>query len=153
MISFSLLSPPCWLLFRSSLLDGWMELCLGLGLLQTRCLLTSIATNHVATGLLVTVWNIYPSLIGCWPYGVLLCQIQVSYRRNSSFRRCKAPLIGSLLFCIFASAQVVTLSPLSCATAVNCTSSLLIDDGKHRCGRYVVDVRQKEERDFGSVLH
>ncbi|XP_046632086.1 trace amine-associated receptor 9-like [Daphnia pulicaria] len=43
---------------------------------QTRCLLTSIATNHVATGLLVTVWNIYPSLIGCWPYGVLLCQIQ-----------------------------------------------------------------------------
>ena len=45
---------------------------------QTRCLLTSIATNHVATGLLVTVWNIYPSLIGCWPYGVLLCQIQVS---------------------------------------------------------------------------
>ncbi|KZS15243.1 Trace amine-associated receptor 8B [Daphnia magna] len=43
---------------------------------QTRCLLTSIATNHVATGLLVTAWNIYPSLIGCWPYGVLLCQIQ-----------------------------------------------------------------------------
>lgn len=45
---------------------------------QTRCLLTSIATNHVATGLLVTAWNIYPSLVGCWPYGVLLCQIQVS---------------------------------------------------------------------------
>jgi len=43
---------------------------------QTRCLLTSIATNHVAMGLLVTAWSIYPSLNGCWPYGVLLCQIQ-----------------------------------------------------------------------------
>jgi hypothetical protein len=52
--------------------------CCAADLRQTRCLLTSIATNHVATGLLVTVWNIYPSLIGCWPYGVLLCQIQVS---------------------------------------------------------------------------
>ena len=48
-------------------------------LTQTRCLLTSIATNNVATGLLVTVWNTYPSLISCWPYGILLCQIQVCF--------------------------------------------------------------------------
>ena len=45
--------------------------------LQTRVLLTSIATNNIATGLLVTIWNAYPSLTSCWPYGILLCQIQV----------------------------------------------------------------------------
>lgn len=47
---------------------------------QTRCLLTSIATNNVATGFLVTAWNVYPSLISCWPYGILLCQIQAVLR-------------------------------------------------------------------------
>ena len=68
---------------------------------QTRCLLTSIATNHVACGLLVTIWDIYPSLTGCWPYGILLCQIQVRFHISSVLvvsGSCRIDLVSVMVF-------------------------------------------------------
>ncbi|GLV41765.1 uncharacterized protein CBL_12054 [Carabus blaptoides fortunei] len=43
---------------------------------QPRYLLTSLASNDLAMGLLVTPFAIVPSLRHCWPYGELVCQIQ-----------------------------------------------------------------------------
>ncbi|NP_001280536.1 CG13597-like amine receptor isoform X1 [Tribolium castaneum] len=47
---------------------------------QPRYLLTSLACNDLAMGLLVTPFAIVPSLRHCWPYGELVCQIQALLR-------------------------------------------------------------------------
>ncbi|OAD55870.1 hypothetical protein WN48_04164 [Eufriesea mexicana] len=47
-------------------------------LLQPKYLLTSLASNDLAIGLLVTPFGFLPAVYGCWPYGEVVCQIQVS---------------------------------------------------------------------------
>lgn len=47
-------------------------------MLQPRYLLTSLASNDLAIGLLVTPFGFLPAVYGCWPYGEVACQIQVS---------------------------------------------------------------------------
>ncbi|XP_060533010.1 trace amine-associated receptor 8c [Cylas formicarius] len=47
---------------------------------QPRYLLTSLACNDLAMGLLVTPFAVLPSLRNCWPYGELVCQIQALLR-------------------------------------------------------------------------
>ncbi|XP_031332828.1 trace amine-associated receptor 7d-like [Photinus pyralis] len=47
---------------------------------QPKYLLTSLASNDLAMGLLVTPFAIVPSLRRCWPYGELVCQIQALLR-------------------------------------------------------------------------
>lgn len=44
---------------------------------QPRYLLTSLASNDLAIGLLVTPFGFLPAVYGCWPYGEVVCQIQV----------------------------------------------------------------------------
>lgn len=46
---------------------------------QPRYLLTSLACNDLAIGLLVTPFAIVPTLMKCWPYGEMICQIQVIF--------------------------------------------------------------------------
>ncbi|KAL2727796.1 trace amine-associated receptor 9 isoform X1 [Vespula maculifrons] len=43
---------------------------------QPRYLLTSLASNDLAIGLLVTPFGFLPAVYGCWPYGEVVCQIQ-----------------------------------------------------------------------------
>lgn len=45
--------------------------------LQPRYLITSLALNDLAIGLLITPFGTIPALIHCWPYGEIFCQIQV----------------------------------------------------------------------------
>ena len=45
--------------------------------LQPRYLITSLALNDLAIGLLITPFSILPALFHCWPYGEIFCQIQV----------------------------------------------------------------------------
>ncbi|KAK6639733.1 hypothetical protein RUM43_008008 [Polyplax serrata] len=47
---------------------------------QPRYLLTSLASNDLAIGLLVTPFGFLPALYRCWPYGELFCQIQALLR-------------------------------------------------------------------------
>ncbi|KAF4518383.1 hypothetical protein B566_EDAN018977 [Ephemera danica] len=47
---------------------------------QPRYLLTSLAVNDLAIGLLVTPFAFLPSLLRCWPYGETFCQIQALLR-------------------------------------------------------------------------
>lgn len=49
--------------------------------LQPRYLLTSLASNDLAMGLFVTPFAVVPSLRHCWPYGELVCQIQVKINK------------------------------------------------------------------------
>ncbi|XP_024084329.1 trace amine-associated receptor 5-like [Cimex lectularius] len=44
---------------------------------QPRYLLTSLASNDLAIGVLVTPFGFLPALFRCWPYSETLCQIQV----------------------------------------------------------------------------
>uniref|UniRef100_T1HKJ1 Uncharacterized protein n=1 Tax=Rhodnius prolixus TaxID=13249 RepID=T1HKJ1_RHOPR len=44
---------------------------------QPRYLLTSLASNDLAIGVLVTPFGFLPALFKCWPYSETLCQIQV----------------------------------------------------------------------------
>lgn len=44
---------------------------------QPRYLLTSLASNDLAIGLMVTPFGFLPALYRCWPYSELFCQIQV----------------------------------------------------------------------------
>ncbi|XP_049786163.1 trace amine-associated receptor 1-like [Schistocerca cancellata] len=44
---------------------------------QPRYLLTSLASNDLAIGLLVTPFGVLPAVYRCWPYGEIFCQIQV----------------------------------------------------------------------------
>uniref|UniRef100_A0A1A9WXJ0 G-protein coupled receptors family 1 profile domain-containing protein n=1 Tax=Glossina brevipalpis TaxID=37001 RepID=A0A1A9WXJ0_9MUSC len=43
---------------------------------QPRYLLTSLALNDLAIGLLITPFSLLPALLHCWPYGEIFCQIQ-----------------------------------------------------------------------------
>lgn len=45
---------------------------------QPRYLITSLALNDLAIGLLITPFGTIPALLHCWPYGEIFCQIQVS---------------------------------------------------------------------------
>ncbi|KAI4502359.1 hypothetical protein M0802_002271 [Mischocyttarus mexicanus] len=47
---------------------------------QPRYLLTSLASNDLALGLLVTPFGFLPAVYGCWPYGEVVCQIQALLR-------------------------------------------------------------------------
>ncbi|KAG8332170.1 trace amine-associated receptor 9 [Homalodisca vitripennis] len=47
---------------------------------QPRYLLTSLAGNDLAIGLLVTPFGVLPAVYGCWPYSDILCQIQALLR-------------------------------------------------------------------------
>ncbi|XP_058797528.1 trace amine-associated receptor 9-like isoform X2 [Phymastichus coffea] len=47
---------------------------------QPRYLLTSLASNDLAIGLLVTPFGFIPAVYSCWPYGELVCQIQALLR-------------------------------------------------------------------------
>ncbi|KFB40410.1 hypothetical protein ZHAS_00007916 [Anopheles sinensis] len=44
---------------------------------QPRYLLTSLALNDLAIGLLIIPFSALPALLHCWPYGEIFCQIQV----------------------------------------------------------------------------
>uniref|UniRef100_A0ABD2X9B3 G-protein coupled receptors family 1 profile domain-containing protein n=1 Tax=Trichogramma kaykai TaxID=54128 RepID=A0ABD2X9B3_9HYME len=47
---------------------------------QPRYLLTSLASNDLAIGLLVTPFGFVPAIYSCWPYGEIVCQIQALLR-------------------------------------------------------------------------
>ncbi|XP_073995994.1 trace amine-associated receptor 8c isoform X3 [Rhodnius prolixus] len=47
---------------------------------QPRYLLTSLASNDLAIGVLVTPFGFLPALFKCWPYSETLCQIQALLR-------------------------------------------------------------------------
>ena len=46
----------------------------------TRYLLTSFSCSQLVTGMLITMWGVYPTLTECWPYGELVCQLQAVLR-------------------------------------------------------------------------
>lgn len=50
-------------------------------IVQPRYLLTSLALNDFAIGILITPLGILPALFHCWPYGEIFCQIQVILSR------------------------------------------------------------------------
>ncbi|CAO1431342.1 unnamed protein product [Diamesa serratosioi] len=47
---------------------------------QPRYLITSLALNDLAIGLLITPFGTIPALVHCWPYGEIFCQIQALLR-------------------------------------------------------------------------
>ncbi|XP_017305267.1 neuropeptide FF receptor 2, partial [Diaphorina citri] len=47
---------------------------------QPRYLLTCLASNDLAVGLLVTSVAFLPALLTCWPYSEIICQIQALLR-------------------------------------------------------------------------
>jgi hypothetical protein len=55
----------------------------------TRYLLTSFSSSQLVTGMLITIWGVYPTLTECWPYGELVCQLQAvlrgSLRQQTAF--------------------------------------------------------------------
>ena len=44
---------------------------------QPRIILTALALNDLANGLIVLGLGLFPAVFECWPYGELTCQIQV----------------------------------------------------------------------------
>jgi hypothetical protein len=46
--------------------------------LQPRIILTGLALNDLANGLLVMGLGLFPAIFECWPFGELACQLQVS---------------------------------------------------------------------------
>ena len=71
--------------------------------LQPRYLLTSLALNDLAIGLLVTPFGLVSSLFKCWPWGEVVCQIQVrrivseSVESNKLIGFPPVPLLQALL--------------------------------------------------------
>uniref|UniRef100_A0A182MP87 G-protein coupled receptors family 1 profile domain-containing protein n=1 Tax=Anopheles culicifacies TaxID=139723 RepID=A0A182MP87_9DIPT len=53
---------------------------------QPRYLLTSLALNDLAIGLLIIPFSALPALLHCWPYGEIFCQIQVKRNRTCCLR-------------------------------------------------------------------
>ncbi|KAL9702211.1 hypothetical protein quinque_005729 [Culex quinquefasciatus] len=47
---------------------------------QPRYLLTSLALNDLAIGVLIIPFGALPALLHCWPYGEIFCQIQALLR-------------------------------------------------------------------------
>lgn len=52
---------------------------------QPRYLLTSLASNDLAIGLLVTPFGVLPAVYQCWPYSDIVCQIQVRSLQINGF--------------------------------------------------------------------
>ena len=50
---------------------------------QPRIILTALAINDLANGLVVLGLGLFPAIFECWPFGELLCQIQVQYSQRS----------------------------------------------------------------------
>lgn len=50
-------------------------------------MLTSLASNDLAIGFLVTPFGFLPAVYGCWPYGEVVCQIQVTIQYIYTFQR------------------------------------------------------------------
>ena len=48
---------------------------------QPRIILTALALNDLASGVIVLGMGLFPAVFECWPYGELTCQIQVSARK------------------------------------------------------------------------
>ena len=57
---------------------------------QPRIILTALAINDLANGLVVLGIGLFPAIFECWPFGELLCQIQVKYSQHTyySFNCC-----------------------------------------------------------------
>jgi len=47
---------------------------------QPRIILTALAINDLANGLVVLGLGLFPAIFECWPFGELLCQIQALFR-------------------------------------------------------------------------
>ena len=61
---------------------------------QPRIIFTTLALNDLANGLLVLGVGIFPATFQCWPFGEMLCQIQVRKKKVKSTVR--APFITAL---------------------------------------------------------
>ena len=50
--------------------------------------MSNLSISQMLTGLLITLWGVYPTLTECWPYGKVMCQVQAvirgSLRQNSA---------------------------------------------------------------------
>ena len=46
---------------------------------QPRIILTALALNDLASGVIVLGMGLFPAVFECWPYGELTCQIQVLF--------------------------------------------------------------------------
>ena len=55
----------------------------------TRYLVTSLSSSQLVTGMMITMWGVYPTLTECWPYGEVVCQLQAvlrgSLRQQTAF--------------------------------------------------------------------
>ncbi|CAB0030138.1 unnamed protein product [Trichogramma brassicae] len=64
---------------------------------QPRYLLTSLASNDLAIGLLVTPFGFVPAIYSCWPYGEIVCQIQGCVAIMSTTWIASVAMFGSLV--------------------------------------------------------
>ena len=60
---------------------------------QPRIIFTTLAINDLANGLLVLGVGIFPATFQCWPFGEMLCQIQV--RKKKFISTVRAQLISN----------------------------------------------------------
>ncbi|XP_049961912.1 trace amine-associated receptor 1-like [Schistocerca serialis cubense] len=72
---------------------------------QPRYLLTSLASNDLAIGLLVTPFGVLPAVYRCWPYGEIFCQIQ------SLLRGALRQQSAVILICMAIDRYMCTLHP------------------------------------------
>ena len=63
---------------------------------QPRIILTALAINDLANGLVVLGLGLFPAIFECWPFGELLCQIQVQYSQLVLGRDPKSPKARTL---------------------------------------------------------
>lgn len=47
-----------------------------------RYILSAMAINDWATGIVVLSLGVYPAIFECWPFGKFACQLQVKYKYN-----------------------------------------------------------------------
>ena len=52
---------------------------------QPRIILTALALNDLASGVIVLGMGLFPAVFECWPYGELTCQIQVRARKLKKY--------------------------------------------------------------------
>lgn len=64
---------------------------------QPRYLLTSLALNDLAIGVLITPFGVVSALFHCWAFGEVVCQIQVSLRQFAG----KTPIFYHMLISRF----------------------------------------------------
>lgn len=77
---------------------------------QPRYLLTSLALNDFAIGILITPLGILPALFHCWPYGEIFCQIQVSF---FLFKQCYSIRLNRIVRCTAFVVLISQCSPVS----------------------------------------